>query len=236
MPLPKIKHPTYEFKVPSTGKKEVFRPFLVREEKILLIAKSSEDPSEMFRAIKQIVNNCCINESFDVDKITIFDLEYLFLQLRAVSVNNMVKVSYRDNEDQKVYDFEIDLKTIEVEFPENIEKVIPINDTMGIMMKYPSASLFDDKEYFKTGDQAFYELMVRCVDKIYDGEDLYNPADHSPEEIEKFLDDCGIEVFEKIQAFMSKNPRLYHKLTYKNANGKDRVIELTSLTDFFTLG
>lgn len=236
MPLPKIKHPTYEFKVPSTGKKEVFRPFLVREEKILLIAKSSEDPSDMFRAIKQIVNNCAMNENFDVDKITIFDLEYLFLQLRAVSVNNVVKVSYKDNEDQKIYDFEIDLKTIEVEFPEGIEKVIQIDDTMGIMMKYPSAALFDDKEYFKTGDQAFYELMVRCVDKIYDGEDLYDPAEYTPEEIEKFLDDCGIEVFQKIEAFMAKNPRLYHKLEYKNANGKQRVIELTSLTDFFTLG
>jgi hypothetical protein len=236
MALPKIKHPTYEFVIPSTKKKEVFRPFLVREEKILLIAKSSDDPTESFRAIKQIVNNCCLDDRFDVDKLTIFDLEYLFLQLRAVSVNNIVKVSYRDNEDQKVYDFEIDLKSIEVEFPENIEKVIQVNDTVGIMMKYPSASLFDDKEYFKAGNEAFYELIVRCIDKIYDGEDLFDPKDYQPKEIEQFLDDCGIEVFEKIQKFMNSNPRLYHKLTYRNANDKERVIELTSLTDFFTLG
>ena len=102
-------------------------------------------------------------------------------------------------------------------------------------MKWPSASLLDDKEYLKTGDQAFYELVIRCIDKVYDGDDIYSPSDYTIEEIEKFLDDCGIDAFEKIQGFMSKAPRLYHKLTYKNSNGKDREIELTSLTDFFTL-
>ena len=138
MPLPKIKHPIYEFKVPSMGTKESFRPFLVKEEKVLLMAKSSEDPSDAMRAVKQIVNNCAISESFDVDKLTIFDLEYLFLQLRAVSVSNIVKVSYRDNEDGKVYDFGIDLKEVDVEFPEGIEKVIRVTDDMGIVMKWPS--------------------------------------------------------------------------------------------------
>ena len=91
--LPKIKHPNFEFVIPSTKKKESFRPFLVREEKILLMAKASEDLSEALRAIKQIVNNCCMNTTFDVDRLTIFDLEYLFLQIRAISVNNIVSVS-----------------------------------------------------------------------------------------------------------------------------------------------
>jgi hypothetical protein len=235
MPLPKIKHPIYEFTVPSTKKRVSFRPFLVREEKILLMAKTSEDPADSLRAVKQIVNNCAIDESFDIDKLPIFDLEYLFLQLRAVSVSNMVSVSYRDNEDQKVYDFNIDLKEIKVKFPEGSDPVIPITGTMGIVMKWPSASVLDDREYFKAGEDAYYELILRSMDKIYDGEELYNPADYSLKELEEFLDGCGVETLEKIQNFLSQTPRLYHKLTYTNETGKERVIELTSLTDFFTL-
>lgn len=235
MPLPKVKHPIHEFTVPSTKRRESFRPFLVREEKLLLMAKASEDPADSLRAIKQVVNNCAIDKSFDIDKLPIFDLEYLFLQLRAVSVSNMVTVSYRDNEDQKVYDFNIDLKEVKVKFPEDYDPVIPVTGTMGIVMKWPSASVLDDKEYFKAGEDAYYELILRSMDKIYDGDELYDPAEYSTKELEEFLDDCGVDTLEKIQKFMSQAPRLYHKLTYTNENGKERVIELTSLTDFFTL-
>ena len=235
MALPKVKHPIFEFTIPSTGKKESFRPFLVREEKILLMAKTSEDPADTLRAVKQVVNNCCINDQFDVDKLAIFDIEYLFLQLRAISVNNIVNVAYRDNEDQEVYNFDIDIKKVAVQFPENVEKVIPVTDTMGIVMKWPSASLFNDREYFKAGDQAFYELVLRCIDKIYDGEDIYNPQDYTLKEIEEFLDDCGVEVFEKVQQFLLSAPRLYHKIEYTNKLGNPRTIELQSLTHFFTL-
>ena len=233
--LPKIQHPIFEFTVPSTKIVTKFRPFLVKEEKILLMAKSSEDRADILRAIKQVVNNCAI-DNFDVDKLTLFDLEYLFLKLRSISVDNTVKVSYRDNDDQKVYDFVIDLSSIEVKFPENIESIIKISDDMGIVMKYPSASIFDDRTYFRAGDDAYYELVLRCIDKIYDSDNVYQATDYSKEDLEKFLDDCGITVFNEIQKFMTNVPKLYYKLEYKNSNGKDRVIELTSLTDFFTLG
>jgi len=235
MPLPKIKHPIYEFTIPSTNKKEPFRPFLVKEEKLLLMAKASEESGDMLRAIKQVVNNCAINDSFDVDKLAIFDLEYLFIQLRSVSVNNVVKVSYRDNEDQELYNFEIDLKEIEVKFPEKVERVVKITDDMGIQMRYPPASLFDDKEFLKSGEDAFYELIVRCIDKIYDGDDIFDPSDYTKKEIEQFLDDVGVDIFQKIQTFMSNVPKLYYKIEYKNKNGNNRVIELTTLSDFFTL-
>jgi hypothetical protein len=236
MPLPKIKHPIFEFTVPSTNKKEPFRPFLVKEEKILLMAKSSEDPSDILRAVKQVVNNCAINDSFDVDRLAIFDIEYLFIQLRSVSVNNVVKLSYRDNEDQEIYDFEIDLKEVKVRFPEKIDRVIKITDKTGIQMKYPAASIFDDKEFFGAGDDAYYELIIRCLDKIYDEDDIFDPEDYSREEIEEFLNELSVDVFENIQAFMNNVPKVYHKLEYKNKNGNNRIIELTSLTDFFTLG
>jgi len=236
MPLPKIKHPIFEFTVPSTNKKEPFRPFLVKEEKILLMAKSSEDPSDILRAVKQVVNNCAINDSFDVDRLAIFDIEYLFIQLRSVSVNNVVKLSYRDNEDQEIYDFDIDLKEVKVRFPEKIDRVIKITDKTGIQMKYPAASIFDDKEFFGAGDDAYYELIIRCLDKIYDEDDIFDPEDYSREEIEEFLNELSVDVFENIQAFMNNVPKVYHKLEYKNKNGNNRIIELTSLTDFFTLG
>jgi len=233
--LPKIKHPIFEFVVPSTGKKEPFRPFLVKEEKILLMAKSSEDSADVLRAVKQVVNNCALNDSLDVDRLAIFDIEYLFIQLRSISVNNIVKLSYRDNEDQEIYEFQIDLKDVKVQFPEKIEKVIKITNEMGIQMRYPSASIFNDETFMAAGDDVFYELIIRCIDKIYDGEDIYDPSDYTKEEIEAFLDDFGVDVFEKIQQFMTNVPKILHKLEYKNKNGNDRVIELTSLADFFTL-
>ena len=231
--LPKISHPIFEFNIPSTNKLEKFRPFLVKEEKILLMAKSSEEPSDILRAIKQVVNNCSLSESFDVDKLAMFDLEYLFLQLR--SVENIVKVSYRDNDDQKVYDFQIDIKNVDVQFPENVDKIIKVTDDIGIKMKYPPASLFDDKDYFKSGDQAYYELILRCIDTVYSGDDLFNATDYTKEDLEVFLDDCGIKTFENIRNFMNNIPKLYYKIEYTNANGKLRTIELTSLSDFFTL-
>ena len=234
--LPKINHPTFHIKIPSTGKKCLFRQFLVREEKILLMAKASEDPADVFRAVKQVVNNCAVDDSFDVDKLAMFDLEYLFLKLRALSVSNVINVTYRDNEDEKTYDFSINLDEVEVKFPEGVEKVIKINETTGVVMKYPVANLLDDREFLQSGEDSFYELIVRCIDKIYNGEDVYDSSTVDKDELETFLDDLDIKVFEKIQNFMASVPKLYHKIEYKNSNGNDRVIELNTLTDFFTLG
>lgn len=234
--LPKIKHPVFEFVVPSTKKKEMFRPFLVREEKILLMAKTSEDKADIFRAIKQVINNCALNTNFDIDKLSTFDLEYLFIQLRAISVNNTVTVSYRDNEDGEIYNFDIDLSQIKVEFPEGIDNKIMINSEVGIKLKYPTASIFEDKAFLNSGDNSYYELVVRSIDKIFDTESVYDPSEYTPEEIEEFLNQLDVKTFEKIQNFMNNLPKLYHMISYKNKNGNDRNIELTTLSDFFTLG
>jgi len=236
MMLPKIEHPNLEFIIPSTQAKVSFRPFLVKEEKILLMAKASEDPADIFRSIKQIINNCAIDRNFDIDKLAIFDMEYLFLQLRAISVNNIINVSYRDNEDDKVYDFEVDIKNLKVEFPENVDRKIAITPTMGVVMKYPSASIFNDKGFFQNADEAFFELMIKCLDLIYDGDEVYNAQDHSKEELEQFLDGMGIIAFEKMQKFLENTPKLSYTIKYKNSLGNDREIEMSSLTDFFTLG
>jgi hypothetical protein len=196
--LPKISHPTYELKIPSTGKKVTFRPFLVKEEKLLLIAKQSNDSIDMMRAIKQVINNCCVESSFNVNALTIFDIEFLFLRIRACSVNNIAKVAYRDNEDQQVYNFDIDLNTLEVKFPENIEKNVKITNQSGIIMRHPPASIFDDKNFFQTNkEDTFYELTTKCLDKIYEGDAIYDVSDYTKEQVEEFLDNLNVKTYQK---------------------------------------
>ena len=139
MPLPKIDYPIISIKVPSLKKDFRFRPFLVKEEKLLLMAKESDNASDILLAIKQIVTNCSLDDNLKIDKLALFDLEYIFLKLRAVSVDNVVKVAYKDYEDNKVYDFDINLDKIEVKFPEKNDPKIKISEKTGIIMRYPSA-------------------------------------------------------------------------------------------------
>ena len=235
MPLPKIDQPLFDMTIPSTGKKIVFRPFLVKEEKILLIAQQSGNDSEIIRAIKQILNNC-IQDEIDLDTFTIFDLEYAFLKLRARSVNNVVKLAYRDTEDDEVYNFELDLDAIEIEMPEKINSKIIITDEVGMTMKFPSASITDNMTDFDNEVDLMTFFIVNCIDTIYDEEKVYVANDFSGEEISEFLDGLDVKTFEKIREFFESVPRLYHKIEYTNSIGNERSIELTSLKDFFMWG
>jgi len=235
MPLPKIDQPLFDMTIPSTGKKITFRPFLVKEEKILLIAQQSGNDSEIIRAIKQILNNC-IQDDIDLDSFAIFDLEYAFLKLRARSVNNIVKLAYRDTEDEEVYNFDLDLDTIEIEMPEKINSKINITDTVGMTMKYPSASITDKMTNFDNEVDLMTFFIVNCIDTIYDEDSVYVADDFSEEEISEFLDGLDVKSFEKIREFFESVPRLYHKIEYTNSIGSERSIELTSLKDFFMWG
>ena len=235
MPLPKIDQPLFDMIIPSSGKKITFRPFLVKEEKILLIAQQSGNDSEIIRAIKQILNNC-IQDDLDLDTLAIFDLEYAFLKLRAKSVNNVVKLAYRDTEDDEVYNFELDLDTIEIEMPQNINSKIEITDSVGMTMRYPSASITDSMGDFDNEVDLMTFFIVNCIDTIYDEENVYMANDFSEEEISEFLDGLDVKTFEKIREFFENVPRLYHKIEYTNSAKSTRSIELTSLKDFFMWG
>jgi hypothetical protein len=235
MPLPKIDQPLFDMVIPSTGKKVAFRPFLVREEKILLIAQQSGNDSEIIRAIKQILNNCFIDD-IDLNTFAIFDLEYAFLKLRAKSVNNVVKLSYRDTEDDEVYNFELDLDTIEIEMPKTINSKIEITKDVGMTMKYPSASITDRMKEFDNEVDLMTFFIINCVDTIYDDENVYVANDFSEEEISEFLDGLDVKTFELIREFFESVPRLYHKIEYTNKVGNERSIELSSLKDFFMWG
>lgn len=236
MQLPKIQYPTMTITVPSDKKSYLFRPMLVKEEKILLMAKVSEDSSDILSAIKQVVNNCCLDPTFNIDKIPLFSLEFLFLKLRAFSVGDVISVSYRDYEDQKTYDFEIDLKEIEIRYPEVSDNKIAITPTSGLVLNYPMASIYNDKVFLNAeGEETFFRLIVRCIEQIYDGDTVYEGKDFKEEDILEFLELMDIKSFDKVRDFMSNLPTLYHKIEYKNSLGNDKRIELTSLSDFFTL-
>lgn len=235
MAFPKISHPTFAVEIPSSKKKITMRPFLVKEEKILLMAKASEDPSDILAAIKQIVNNCVVDTKFDIDAITIFDLEYMFIKLRSASVNNVSKLVYKDLEDEKDYTFEIDLNELKVEFPKETSNKITISPTSGIIMKYPPASLYDDKEFLNSDDESLFELIVRCVDKVYDGEEMFSAANHSKADVADFLENLDVKTFDAIREFLSNVPKIAYTIKYKNSLGHDRKIELNTLSDFFTL-
>jgi hypothetical protein len=237
MSLPKLDKPTFEMTIPSQKKAVRFRPFLVKEEKILLVAQQGETEKDIIYAIKQVLTNCILDTTFNVDKLTTFDLEYMFLKLRSKSVNNIIEVSYRDVEDDKVYDFEIDLDTIEVKYPETeISNKIAVSDTVGIIMKYPSVTILDNIPENATSTDVVDYLIRSCIESIYDEETVY-PVDEQPEEeVTEFLDSIDIESFNKIRNFLDNLPKLYHKLEYTNSLGNERTIELANLRDFFTWG
>lgn len=234
MPLPKIDKPLFEVNIPSQDRKIKVRPFAVREEKILLIAQQSGDDKEIILGIKQVLNNCIAEPNFDIDSLATFDLEYMFLKLRARSISNVINVSYRDNEDDKVYDFEIDLDEVDMLKKTESSNVIKINDNVGIKMKYPSVTIIDSTPSNITAAELVEYLVSHCIDVIYDGDMVYPSSEFTDKELAEWVEQLDIETFNKIRSFFDNLPQMYYAIEYKNSNGNDRVIELTSLSDFFT--
>lgn len=235
MALPKVEKPLFELYVPSMNKSVKARPFVVREEKILLTAQQAGEEKDIILAIKQVLNNCIVDD-FDVDELATFDLEYMFLKLRARSVNNIIEVSYRDNEDEKVYDFQIDLDQVELKMNKDISNIIMITDVLGIKMKYPSVTILDSVPDTNDAGEVVEYLIKSCVDQIFDEDSVYLSNQYTDEELTDFLDSLDIETFGKIREFFNNLPQMYHKIEYTNKNGNLRTIELTTLSDFFIWG
>ncbi len=234
MALPKISTPILSFVIPSTQEIKKFRPFLVREEKILLLAQEGAE-ADTIMALKQVITNCC-HDNIDVDRLTTFDLEYIFMKLRAKSINNMVKLKFRDREDDKVYDFDVNLDDVEIKYdPEHTNK-IQVNEEIGIMMRYPDVSMTNALGDIKSADELFTKVVIYCIESVYDKERVYPAAESSEEELAEFVDSLDHAAFEKIQKFFDTMPKLYHELHYKNELGNDRTIKLESVKDFFMLG
>lgn len=234
--LPKIDQPLFDLTIPSTKQKVHFRPFTVKEEKLLLIAQQANDDLEMIKAIMQVVNNCVQDDSFRVERLATFDLEYMFIKIRARSVNNIIKVAYRDNEDNEVYNFEIDADELEVEVPEKLNDLVKLNDDTGIKLKFPPASIVHEAKEFEDSVELMMFFIIHCLDEIYQGEELYNAVDFSYEEKKAFVEELPASAFDQMKVFFEGMPKLRHELTYKNKLGNDRKIVMDSIRDFFTWG
>lgn len=236
MGLPKILHPTFSLVLPSTKQTIHFRPFLVKEEKILLIAQASEDKTDIVKAIKQVVQNCITDENVDVNDFTTFDLEYFFIKLRSKSVQNIVKLSYKDREDGKVYDVEVDLETVEVKEAANISNKIELSPTSGIILRYPRVSITEEMENIKDPVEFNFQIIQSCIDCVYDGDNLYRLKDFSRQEVKEYIDSLDVRTYQAIQSFIDAMPTIEHTLSYTNSKGREIKIVLRTITDFFSLG
>jgi hypothetical protein len=239
MALPKLKVPLFDVTIPSTNKNAKFRPFLVKEEKILLIAQAGGTKKEIINALKQIINNCITladGTSVNTDVLTTFDLEYLFIKIRAKSVDNMVKLKYLDHEDEKTYEFEVRLDDIEIIRDPDHKNKIKVDNDVGIILNYPTAStIMELEEKDVPEEETAFNVIVSCIDSVYDAENVYPASEETDEELQRFVESLSVSAFADIQKFFDTMPKLHYKIEYTNSMGTDRVIELSSLDDFFTL-
>lgn len=234
MSLPKIKYPIYDTEIPSSKKRVKYRPMTVKEEKVLLVARESEEQSQIVTALAQVVNNCLLEKGIDVTKLAIFDVEFLFLQIRMHSVSDVSKVSFRDTEDEETRDFDIDLTKVAVKFPEIYNEMTsqPL-DVNGVLLTLysPTVEDFGRLDLNDTSPEGSYRVVASCIDSV-DGEDF---SKYSAEEQLEFIEQIPSKEFDKIKTFFDNIPRLHHVIKYTNKNGKERTIVLDSLVDFFTV-
>jgi len=232
--LPKIPVSTIDITIPSTKAKVKFSRFRVSDEKILLIAKESGEQADILNAIKQVINNTCQDPTVDVNKLSIFDIEYIFLKLHAASVSNIAKITVFDPEDNQRYPFDIDLNAVEVDEKNKKEQMVKINENLMIHLNYPSAALYGDKALVESKDPIF-DTCVRCLDMIYEGDNTYPTKNETKEELAKWVSGLDYQAYGKIRDFYENSPSLHHEIKYKNSLGTERVYTLRSLSDFFSL-
>ena len=236
MALPQVVLPTYELEVPSNGKKLKYRPFVVKEEKILLLALESEDDKEIEKTVKSLLKNC-IQTRVKLEDLAMFDLEYIFLQIRAVSVGEIVEmqVTCRDDEKTQVKYF-MNLTEVSVNKPEGHDPKIMLTDEMGVIMRYPAWNEFISGSIMgKTPTtDGVLEIIADCIDQIFDGEDVYDSSTTTKKEFVQFVEGLTNEQFESIQKFFESIPRLEHRFTVTNPEtGVDSEFLITGLSNFF---
>lgn len=224
MSLPKIDLPLFEMTIPSSGKKVKYRPYNVREEKILLVAQESDDLDQTILAIKQIITNCVYD--LDVNDIPMFDLEYIMLNIRAKSVNNEIEFSIVDNETDETVVLKLDINEIKLIQDEKHNRKIDLDNGYTLIMKYPTIDKIKDNE----------DLVINCIDVLVsnDGEKIYKLSEYTKEEIETFIEELNPKVIDSIKMFFKTMPTLKAEIPYKDKNGKDKKFVLEGLSNFFT--
>ena len=237
MTLPSVETPRYELTLPSTDKVVQFRPFLVKEEKVLLVAMESNNNAEIINATKEILN-ACTYEKLEIEKLPIFDIEYIFLQIRAKSVGEIANFKMLCPDDKQTYvDVNVDLTKVNVqvddEHTNNI--VIDENRKLGVVFNYPTLEM--TKAGFnvdETDINTLFDIMITSIDHIYEGEKIYPAKDSTKEELKTFLESLPQKTFEKIKTFFETMPQLRHSIEVENPKTKVKnTIELKGIRDFF---
>ena len=236
MALPKINAPTYELEVPSTDEKLKYRPFLVKEEKILLIAMESGENKDIVNAVKEIVNACTF-EKLDLGTMPMFDIEYIFLNIRAKSVGEVSKLKLICPDDKKTtVDVEINLNDIQVQVDEKHTNKIELSDEMGIIMKYPTIDSFEDVGVTEVTAHNMLDVLITCILQIYDkgGEEVFEAKDQTKKELTEFVEQLSSKQFKDLQDFFDTMPKLKHTIKIKNPKTKkESEVVLSGLSDFF---
>ena len=238
MPLPKIVTPTYELELPSSGETIQYRPFLVKEEKVLVIALESEDTKQITNAIKTVLKNCILTRGIKVEQLPTFDIEYLFLNIRGKSVGETVDVNVTCPDDEvTTTKVTIDLDAIQVQKNEEHTNQIKLDDSIMMELKYPSLEQFI-KSNFDFSDQnqmdQSFQLIGQCIDKIYTEDEVWAAADCTKKEINDFLESMNSNQFKEIETFFEAIPKLSHTNTVKNPKTKvESEVVIEGLASFF---
>ena len=238
MPLPKISTPTYELNLPSTGKKVQYRPFLVREEKLLVLALESENAKDITTAMKTVIKNCIQTRGIKVETLPTFDIEYLFLNIRGKSVGEEIEVNVIcPDDEQTTVSVTLNVDDIQVQKSSEHSNTIKLDDKLMMEMKYPSLDQFIKNNFdFSENspmDQSF-ELISSCIDKIYNEEEVWSVADVTKKEITDFLEQMNSKQFKQIEKFFETMPKLSHEIKVKNpATGVESTVVLEGLASFF---
>ena len=237
MPLPKISTPTYELVIPSNGKKIKYRPFLVKEEKILIMAMESEDTKQITDAVKTVIKNCIISRGVKVEELATFDIEYLFLNIRGKSVGEEVEVlvTCPDDGETKV-PITIALDDIMIQVDKNRSRDIRLDDSLTLRMKYPSMDQFVKSNFAMSEinvDDTF-EIIGSCIEQIYNEEESWSSNDCTKKEIHDFLEQLSSKQFKEVEDFFVTMPKLSHTIKVKNPNTEvENEVLLEGLASFF---
>ena len=238
MPLPKIATPTYELELPSTGQTIQYRPFLVKEEKLLVLALESEDVKEITTAIKNVIKSCIQTKGIKVDTLPTFDIEYLFLNIRGKSVGEELEVKLLCPDDNETYaPVKIPIDEIVVVKNDDHTNKIKLDNSLMMEMKYPSLAEFIKNNFDFDGDATMdqsFDLIASCIDKIYNEEEVWAAADCTKKEINSFLEQMNSAQFKDIEKFFETMPKLSHTVKVKNPKTKvESDIVLEGLSSFF---
>ena len=238
MPLPKIATPTYELELPSTGGTVKYRPFLVKEEKVLVIALESEDNKQITTAIKAVLKSCVLTKGIKVETLPTFDIEYLFLNIRGKSVGESIDVNIICPDDEKTsVKVVIDLDDIKVQKTENHTNKVQLDKNLMMELKYPSLDEFIKNNFDFKDENAMeqsFKLIASCIDKIYTDEEVWVAGDCTRKEITEFLESMNSQQFKKIEEFFTSMPKLSHTIKVKNPNTKvESEVVLEGLASFF---